>query len=191
MRTMESAMADATLVPAGSPAHRCITPALGAVKWCGPSAVSSVTGCTSELARLLIAAHRYGPAAPERARYVKGTYVRELEYALRALGWDSHCVTSGQETFARFLDWTADDESAFIVLAGRHFIVSQRGRVADRLVDGGLCKAHDASKRRAVVLRHVRVWRCALVDFGALERAVLKWCAEAKSGYPGKSSKAC
>jgi hypothetical protein len=198
MQTIESAMATAVLVAVGVPAHRAITPARGDIKWCGPSAVSSVTGCTSELARLLIAVHRYGREAPQRARYVRGSTVPELEYALRALGWSAQPVSSGCETLARFLDWSAGEESAFVVLAARHYIVSQRAYVADRLVDRGLCGADESQKRRAIVRRYLRVWRTALVDFGALERAALQWCAEANSiaggirrgrSIPRKSSK--
>lgn len=169
------------------PEDRLISAPVGGVIWCGPSAVSAVTGCTTDLAALLIAFYRWQADAPQRVRGVRATYPREIQFALSALGWESTLHGETATTVARFADENWRNHRAFVLLAGRHYLVSQSGRISDRN-SGGLVPAGEAKYRRARVVRAIAAYRVALVDFVRLEYAVREHCGIIQAAR-GKASR--
>lgn len=98
MLTRIERMRAARIAPAGDSAQsRAITPAIGdgADLWCGPAAVSILTGCTVELASLLVCRWRAGCDSSRRlnptgiVETVGGTYAEELLWALQCLGFET------------------------------------------------------------------------------------------------------
>lgn len=185
----------ATIARAGTariPEDRLISAPVGGVIWCGPSAVSAVTGATTDLAALLIAFYRWQADATSRVRSVRGTYPREVQFALSALGWDSELFvpqyeTNATLTVAAFADLKTSTGRAYVVQTTSHFLVTQGGRIADRK-SGGVVHKLEAKYRRARVVRAIEAYRVALVDFVRLESAVREHCAaiQAARGKPAR-----
>jgi hypothetical protein len=154
--------------------NRLLSAPHGRNQWCGPAAVSAVTGCSSDLAALLVAQDRYGVDCVRRLRGVRGTYTREVCKVLRVLGWRSVVSwfrSEDRETFAAWTYRMRADRRAWIVSTSEHWLAFQGDRVADNRA--GLVRAEESALRRGRVVEVVCCWRTELVDFAALERSLL------------------
>jgi len=169
-------------VPADSPArNRTITAPRHGRKpnpWCGMSAVSAITGCTTDLPAFIIAKMRYAPIGEITRRdiaNVRGTYTHEVGHALRMLGFNIERVgTWSGQTFAKVCDDRKRDPStAYLVAAAHHWMVVQGAWFADNQL--GLLRCSEAHKRRGIVTGAYRVWRERVVD----DAAVLKFLRNA------------
>jgi len=151
---------------------RTITPARHGRKgnkWCGPTAISILTGCTTDSAELALKARRASRAA------VKGTTVFEVNCALSQFGFRLHpCLSAADgRTIAAFVDGRIDGididpRAAYLISAAHHWQVVQGSWFAD---NRGLRRTDDATFRRGVIRAVYRVERFALVaDFAAIDR---------------------
>ena len=170
----------------GDPArHRLLSAPHGANPWCGPAAISAVTGCSSDLAAMLVARDRYATDCARRIRGVRGTYTEEVRRALLRLGWDSvptWVQSSDRESLASWLRRFRGDRRAKIVSAANHWIAIQDGYVADSR--GGLVRADASALRRALVVDVIVAERSRLVDFAALEASIMDEVRMARATRP-------
>ena len=147
-------------------------------KWCGPAAISILTGCTTDAAEIVIKANRASRAA------VKGTTTLEVDCALRKFGFRLdrfHTDIYYGRTVAAFVDGRInglriDPTCAYLIEAAEHWQVVQGKHFAD---NRGLRRTDDATFRRGRIVRVHRVVRFALVaDFARVERAARELLAE-------------
>lgn len=147
-------------------------------RYCGPAAISILTGCTTDAAEIVIKANRASRAA------VKGTHAHEVDVALQRFGFRlerfQFDLCYGR-TVAAFVDGridglTIDPRTAYLIEAAHHWQVVQGDWFAD---NRGLRRTDDATFRRGVIRRVHRVVRFALVaDFAKVERAARDLLAE-------------
>lgn len=106
---------------------------LGHNRYCGPAAVSIITGRTAECAvRWMLVARGYEPG--ERNGGIKGSWASEVSRALHALGYTlgmGRCV-EGRPTLARWLRERTPAQRArtYLVSAGQHFLVVRGNKIA-------------------------------------------------------------
>ena len=154
-------------------------------KWCVPSAVSALTGCTTDLAALLIAAYRCDVPTWSDARRVKSAYDSEAAYALTCLGFiplPLQGLKAERPTYAAWLrGWRTQYNvstvaaylaPAYYVAAAHHASAAQGDYVADNR--NGLVRVSEWPAMRARVTYSARVVCVAAVDFEAVQRAVLR-----------------
>lgn len=101
-------------------------------QWCGPAAVSALTGRSAECAAAWINHDRGKPIHHK----VRGTYDFEVIFALRALGYDTAAVNialdfSRNDPRPTFAEWllTASEDAVYLVDAGKHWMVVHAGEV--------------------------------------------------------------
>jgi hypothetical protein len=179
-------MAVRVYTPTDAPS-RIITPPHGGAnpnKWCVPAAISAATGCTTDLAALLIAHHRARQLTASTtaafvswsdARRIRGAYNFEAAYTFAMLGFSvAHATPAGFPTYAQFVrDVVANAPSgtAFYVCAARHASIVQGGFVADN--QGGLRAVSEWKRKRARVQLAYRLTRTHVVQFDALQSRIL------------------
>jgi hypothetical protein len=175
-----------SILASGDPArHRLLSAPHGRNVWCGPAALSAVTGCSTDLAALLVARDRYATDCARRIRGVRGTYTAEICRALNRLGWNAVPNTfpsHDRESLASWLRRFRGDRRARIVSAANHWVAAQDGYVADSR--GGLVRADASALRRALVVDVITAERSLLVDFAALERSILDEARAARASRP-------
>ncbi len=116
----------------------------GGVAFCGPYAISSITGVSySRVEQMVLAlrrnpAFKYDPRVYVSQRYpIKGMRLFEVSEIMRLLGWDE----------VRYWDWQADqkktlrlsdfheqhknDRGPYIVMASAHIMAYSRGLICD------------------------------------------------------------
>jgi hypothetical protein len=136
-------------------------------KWCGPAAISILTGITAEEAADRIYAYRAKPTDVRgRKMAVRSTHDHELAAVLRQLGYrlapapaarGGRC-RADRETITQYLDrnehWFADGD-VLLIVAGRHYQV--RERVGRRWVH--VCSQYgpDSSKKNPRGRARVRI----------------------------------
>lgn len=165
--------------------HRLLSAPHGRNVWCGPAALSALTGCSTDLAALLVAQERYGTDCARRIRGVRGTYTAEICRALGRLGWDAVSNTfpsCDRESLASWLRRIRGDRRAKIVSAAHHWMAVQDGYVADSR--GGLVRADGSALRRALVVDVINAERSRLVDFTSLEAELLDMARTARATRP-------
>lgn len=188
-------MAVRVYTPTDAPS-RIITPPHGGAnpnKWCVPAAISAATGCTTDLAALLIARYRArqltaststAPVSWSDTRRIQGAYNFEAADAFAMLGFSVAAVEfapshldawrTSRPTYAQFVrDVVANAPSgtAFYVCAARHASIVQGGFVADN--QGGLRAMSDWKRKRARVQLAYRLMRTHVVQFDALQSRIL------------------
>lgn len=106
---------------------------LGNNRYCGPAAVSIITGRTAECAvRWMLVARGYEPG--ERNGGIKGSWASEVGRALHALGYTLG-MGRGVENRPTLARWLRDRTPAqrartYLVSAGSHFLVVRGNKVA-------------------------------------------------------------
>ena len=108
--------------------------------WCGPVAISVLTGCTvNDAAQLYANIHNHWrrPAKRsyrKRSTSVRGVFDGETKWVLDLLGYDMFPVENRKaktvREFARFDDLEIIT-SRILVAVPRHYVVCYRGRVSD------------------------------------------------------------
>jgi len=107
---------------------------LGHNRYCGPGAVSIVTGRTAECAvRWMLLARGYEPG--DRNGGIKGSWAREVGVALHSLGYTlgmGRSTSSPRPTLARWLRERTPEQRrrTYLVSAGSHFLVVRGNKVA-------------------------------------------------------------
>jgi hypothetical protein len=125
--------------------------------YCGPSAISSLTGMTTgEAARLL--------RATGGRRAIRGSYTSEMLRALRMCNINADCyrhaAQSGRrQTLAAWLKATKDarGDAAFLLAAGRHWLLVQGRRYVCGITKEVVPQKHPKVARRAVVTEAYRL----------------------------------
>jgi hypothetical protein len=148
-------------------------------KWCGPNAVSALTGCTVELAETLFQQHRpvtvqytHRDHARVFAAHIKGTNTGEMRSVLAILGFKMQ--SNAEMRGATFAAWTArrfakhkpDPRHAYLVNYADHWGVVQGDWFCDN--QRGLVRLAKATSRRGVIEWAHRVYREAVIDFDAV-----------------------
>jgi hypothetical protein len=146
---------------------------LGHNRYCGPAAVSIITGRTAECAvRWMLVARGYEPG--ERNGGIKGSWATEVGRALHALGYK---LDAGEDwlrdrpTLARWLrDRTpAQRARTYLVSAGHHFLVVRGNKIACSLT-GAPVNLRAYPHRRYRVRHYYRVTLRADSEGGRLRR---------------------
>lgn len=199
MLTRMERMRAARIAPAGDDAQsRAITPAIGdgSDLWCGPAAVSILTGCTVELASLLICRWRAGIDSSRKldptriVDTVRGTYQEELVWTLSALGFgvalepgatwnaggrDAVTTLSGMFNGPELRRWAARagriGSDAWLVGTANHWSVVQGETFADSRQ--GFVPLCDARGQRARVRLAGIVRRLWIVDYAEVRDAAI------------------
>lgn len=135
---------------------------LGRNRYCGPGAVSIITGRTAECAvRWILAGRGYGPR--ERNGGIKGTFGVEVGEALHALGYElgmshSAAIDGKRPTLARWLRERTPEQRrrTYLVSAGGHWIVVRGNKVACSIT-GAPVNLREYPHRRYRVRRYSRV----------------------------------
>lgn len=125
-----------------------IRDATGTNRWCGPNAVSIVTGlATDAVARMI--RERFN------RRICTGTYAYELEYVFQALGYKMDMCYKGSTqkriTIARWLKLYKEQRTAgrvFLLSAGHHWQIVSGRRFACSKTGGKVVSVRDASVGR-------------------------------------------
>lgn len=147
--------------------------------WCGPNAVSALTGCTVRLAEMLFQAQRsvtvqttHTGAVRAFAAHVKGTNTAEMRAVLDILGFS--LVTDDSMRGESLAAWTEgrtthrrDASAAYLVNYATHWGVVQGDWFCDNRV--GLVRLQKASMRRGAIWCVHRVVRLAVIDFDRVE----------------------
>lgn len=121
-------------------------------RYCGPAAVSAITGCSTGVAAHLMRAH-------SGRRSIKGSFTGELRAAFDKLGYTMNPVSIGPSagvTIAQWLRETTRERRSrvFLLLIGHHWAVVQGKRYVCSL-QREVCFYRDAPMRRA---RFHRAW---------------------------------
>ena len=124
--------------------------------FCGPAAISVITGCTAECAVewfRLRREKRAGPTPTGRPRQIRGVYHSEMRWVLTQLGYTSretaYWTRDDRPTLAAFIKGR-DRKATLLVSYGGHLVVMQ-GNTA---LDGGhRLWVGDLPRRRARVSR--------------------------------------
>ena len=135
--------------------------------WCGPAAMSAITGRTTSECREAIRDARYGDSGEGRSAVIKGVRNREVTQALRAMGWsvllvyDAAAFTMRERpTLAKFLRKrrrTARSNALLINVTG-HYVAVLRRKFLDNLQTVPV-NVKDAHCRRARVKKAWMVWK--------------------------------
>lgn len=124
--------------------------------FCGPAAISVLTGCTAECAVewfRLRREKRAGPTPTGRPRQIRGVYNNEMRWVLTQLGYTSretgYWTRDNAPTLAAFLNGR-DRQATLLVVYGRHLVVMRGNMAVD---DGRRLWVSDLPRRRARVSR--------------------------------------
>ncbi len=134
--------------------------------WCGPAAISALTGySTTEVSRLVARSrnNRRGAGRFSGTRSVRGVKAmtdREVSSALEALGYKartSRVISGGREaTLAQWARDHADPIGSYVVLITGHFVAVHNGQI----IDNRTCQWADVL-RPGAPYRRARV-KCAI-----------------------------
>lgn len=164
----------------GSPAHtRVITEpkySVGDNRFCGPAAVSALTGCTVALAETLFQLHR--PVTVQHdvrgstrcfAAQVKGTTTHEVRAVLDTLGFamSFHDLGARGMSLVKWMSEHQEPNFAYLIDYANHWGVVQDGWFCDN--QRGLVRVAKATYRRGIVHAAHIVRRCSVIDFCAVE----------------------
>lgn len=122
--------------------------------WCGPTALSIITGrtidhcaklCADKANQIRIRNDGWGWRDLKRkhtARTIKGTYEREVVHALQVMGYRAYRVElpMPRETLLRYMRnrGGAEWRDVMLVVAGNHWLVLHKDTIADSLRPGGV-----------------------------------------------------
>lgn len=127
-----------------------LTAVLPKDRWCGPAAISALTGRSREAAAIWINDFRKVP----HYRTIKGSGLSEVIYTLGVFGWS--CLPIGVAERVRVASLAEASEHkpdvAFLVGTPRHWLVVQDGKVVD---NQERVKPHAESKWRRSTIQSV------------------------------------
>lgn len=126
--------------------------------WCGPTAVAAITGAPVSLVRDCFRLARFGSHWRDRPRSppIMGTRDREVEHAMRSLGFHGHWQTvPGNPTLAAFLESRQGllRSHPTIVCVTRHYVAVSGWLFCDTFTEGQVVDADDAPRRSKRVKR--------------------------------------
>lgn len=130
--------------------------------FCGPTAIAAITGQPISVVRDACRMARHGadwPTKFQRAPNVKGMFNRELEIALRTLGYIGRWVqVQGRPTLAAWLDSRTAEQrrSPCVVNVTGHYVTVSGYEFVDTFTKGEIVDVDEAPRRRKRV-QHVFV----------------------------------
>lgn len=129
----------------------------GRTPYCGPSAISILTGVPISRAEFSIRRRRRGGYrdAAGRRRPIKGAYNSEVIKCLRLLGCKVKRVKTAEPTLARFVEDTRH-AGVFLVNVTHHYVVTHAGMIAD---NGTGLKPQPFADFRKPLWRVTAAWR--------------------------------
>jgi len=137
-----------------------LKPIVGKNSYCGPAAIATIAGVTTDDAASIIRRRRLlrnGYATP-----VRGTYTSEVVHALDVLGFDCDLYQrinrGGRPTLAKWLRERKDRTATYLVEVTGHWLVVRGIKLADSL------------HREIVTIRQAKGRRCRVCAVHLIEK---------------------
>ncbi len=147
------------------------------VRWCGPSAITAITGIGYPAALTTLKQVRANRSNADPLRViVKGIYNNEMSNALRRLGYRMTPINiQSGITFARFLRERSPEErkATILVSAGHHYMVVSGNKAVDGIVKDPVFISKMPGRRKRMAHAWI-ITRVSPVTPKALAKAVVK-----------------